>query len=363
VKPGRTLLALMVGGPIAVALVLAAVWTLRSVPPPDPELAAARATAASIVAAMKAAQSLQEPVACARWPPDTATAEANTPPLVAWGRTFDRSGPELNVTGGDPPLKIGFVSDARSDAQPTLDHLSSVRAAFARAEVELVVSLGGMGETEAEIAHTLGELARGNAWPIVAIPGPHESLAAHRAAIDFLVRSGQHTIFDGSQIRMVRMDGVTIGTIPGGPEPSQLVAGADGCVYFPEQVAAFADTLAQQPSPRVLASYTPPRQTGNTGSDLAEGAIHIGDPTLAQAVQRASPVAVIHGLLDEAGRGPTSPGLRRAGTLPLIVGTGAAEGMPLWLPNGQAVGSSAVLVVVGRSQVRWRRLAPERNLR
>jgi hypothetical protein len=361
----RRQLALATAAALGIAVLAAGVWWLwlRGSGEPAPRRAGAIAgetIAAGAIGAIAAAEEIREPYHCARWDvaPEEDTAAAPEPEvLTAFGRRFERSGRALHVGGGDSQLVIGFVADARGADDRTLAHIATVRAAFDKRGVELVISLGGMGRDEKELTAVLDALSRNARWPVLAIPGGRESLPAHRAAVEAVANGGRGVVFDGAAVRLVEMDGASVGTLPGIAEPAQLLAGNDGCVHGVEQLVKFANELSERPAPRVVASYAPPRQGGETGSDLVTGGIHIGEPAVAQAVNAAKPSVVVHGLVDEAADDENASGKpRRAHTTPLVLGAGAIEGLPLWKPDGRVVGGSAVIVKVVADRVTWRRI-------
>jgi len=310
--------------------------------------------ARGVVEAMTVAEAMHEAYPCARL--DDAESPAPPTSMTAFGRTFEREGQLLAVSGGDKTLVIGFVADAREPTERTLTNLAGVRAAFEKHKVELVVSLGGMGTSEAQIEASLGALAHNAKWPVVAIPGGRESIPAHTAAIASLSDGGRSVVFDGARVRVIAMDGASIGTLPGIADPSQLIAGNEGCSHGVESLVELATLLGERPAPRVLASYAPPRQSGETASDVAAGHIHIGEDAVARAVAVAKPAVVAHGLVDEAADDPKSGAVQRAAAPPLIVGAGSLDGEPLWLPDGRVLGGSAIVVTVGKNRTTWRRI-------
>jgi len=359
---------LAVAGAVAVAAAAGAgawLWLRPKTPPAPPPIGvrAGAAIANGAVAAIAVAEEIREPYRCAGWGEEEAgdDRDAGVPAepevVTAYGRQLERAGHTLRVSGGNRELVIGFVADARGASPHTLAHIAAVRAAFEARGVELVISLGGMGRDEAEITSVLDALARDARWPVIAVPGGRESLPAHRAAVDAVADSGRAVVYDGASVRIIEMDGVAIGTIPGIAEPGQLMAGNDGCVHEVESLVVSVNELARLPTPRVLASYAPPRQRGEGGSDVGAGGVHIGEPALALAVAAADPVAVVHGLVDEAAAGDTSGKPRHPRAKPALIGAGAIEGLPLWTDDGRVLGASAVVVDVAKSGLTWRRIA------
>jgi hypothetical protein len=185
-----------------------------------------------------------------------------------------------------------------------------------------------------EVEAVLSELT--GPWPVVAIPGDRESLASHRAACEALTQRG---VIDGSRIRSFSAGAVVMATFPGAPDVRRLVSGKDGCVHTAQDANSLgvlydsAETTGRNPSGagsgaiRVLLTHTPPRQGGAEGTDLAPGAIHIGDASLAEAIAAAGVDLVIHGLIAAHGVRAAAKGeATLTGEKPVVLGAGTADG-------------------------------------
>lgn len=340
----------------AAVIVAAAWWKLLPGPSADPAGpggVAGRTAAAGVAAALARADAMRAPFRCARWNVD-AQAEHAGSIATPTGRRADRRGAVLRVTGGDRTLTLGVVADVRAPTPAALHNLRQIRAEFERARVDAVVSLGGMGTVEEDIARSLAEIVRGAPWITIAMPGATESVPAHRAAVAALARDGA-AVVDGSAVRIVEIDGAVVGTLPGVAAAGQLAAGADGCVHTADDIDAFAAAFALRPAPRVLASYAPPRQAGDAASDVALGGVHVGEPEIATATRATRPIAVVHAVVDEAALGARTGSAVVTGP-PVIVAAGAADGAPLWLPDDRIAGARALVVTVRDRRVAWRRI-------
>lgn len=252
------------------------------------------------------------------------------------------------------PLVIGVVADSRGARPPTLKRLRTIRAAFDRDKVNLIISLGGMGRNEADIYAALRALATPAGPTVVAIPGDREAVAAHRAAIARLAGTGAKVV-DGSSVRFVDTGAAVVGTLPGVARAAQLVAGADGCVHTDADVDAFAKRLAGFDTLRIWAGYAPPRQRGLDASDLSAAGVHIGERHLAGAVGQAKAALVVHGLVDAAA--VRAQGKRsRSDNSVSILAAGSADTLPATIRGGQRRSGTALVVRVEREQIRWQRL-------
>ena len=300
--------------------------------------------AAGAAHAFSSAAALREPYRCAESP-------LPTPQKVTVGkRTFAVAGDTLTVTPVDHMLVLGVVADARGATAETAANLAAVRAAFDKEKVELVISLGGMGTTEEELTRVYRALGA----PLWAIPGDRESLPAHRAALGVLAKQG-HPVFDGSRIRAVAADGVLLAALPGAASSGQLMAGPDGCLFRPVDVAAIAARLAAHGGVRVWAGHAAPRQRGPAAADLTLGGIHVGSLALAAALPAAHAHLVLHGEVDQAGLGAAA-GQAHAGEAPIILGAGAVEAVPVAGARGAPIGGAALVVRVAGHGISWKRI-------
>ncbi|WP_428266304.1 hypothetical protein [Haliangium sp.] len=336
---------------------------------------------------------ISAPHRCARLSSDIEAALEPTPARVLGGRTLRRVGARLEVEPAlDRTLILGVVSEARGEAAD----LAAVRRAFVDAGVELVVSLGGMGVHRQHIEATLGALAGVAAtdsaatdgaepgaaaearWPLLAIPGDWESIPDHRAAVRALSARG---VIDGSIVRLVDIDGVRLGTLPGAPDPGRLLAGDDGCVHTGDDIAQLTATLSPHRGVRVLLAQVPPRQplaaglppdaattTGRrrtraraapaSSSDLGLSGVHIGEPELAQALLTTPVDVVLHGLA-----GPDSAVVEDTRGMaigrPVTISSGGLD--PLAAAAAELTGAAAppygaVIVALRPDGVTWRRI-------
>jgi hypothetical protein len=294
-----------------------------------------KATAAAVLGALDAAAAASEPWRCARLDDPAAARLA------------------VEVKAAAP--RIAFVADARAaGGAPALE---GVRKALDAAPVDVVVALGGMGGTQAEILAALGPIAQGAPWLTVAMPADLESLPEHRAAVAELAAGGSRVV-DGSQVRLLDLGAAVLATLPGMPAAERLRDDVDGCVHEDEDVTAILRELAAaapggkagKKRPTLLAARRTPR--GRT--DRAPGGVHAGDVAFTRLLA-ADPVSVVvHGSVDDAtsGAGTAKP------APPLALAVGALDATPRFRAGGQRVLPSFLVVTVGPGQVAWRPVAP-----
>jgi len=294
----------------------------KASPPPSPR-------AGKVLSALlAAADAARTPWRCAA---------ADTPPLpeetlAGWklsGRIASREGDALT---------IGVVADAGGAAPRTIAALGRLRAQLDQAAPDLVLSLGGMGTTQAELEASLGTVADHAKWLVVALPGDLESTSAHVAAIAALRKRGAN-IVDGRVVRWIEQPNITIGTLPGAGAPERLVAGGDGCQWRAEDVAQLYGELTAKPGMRIAASAEAPRTTSR------------GEPAGELALVPPQPIEIaLHGPLQPAPT-PVRKGVRDAARAPISPGTADATTR---LPGAHKA-SAGVLAIKGASWS-WRPL-------
>lgn len=236
----------------------------------------------------------------------------------AWrleGRTLRREGkPRGEVT-------IGVLADAGGPAPTTLASLGRLRDKLARAD--LVLTLGGMGTTQAELEATLGALAERAPFPVLAVPGDLEGMTAQGAAIRAMRTRGQ-IVLDGRLVQRVDLGPATLGVVGGAGARSRLVADDDGCRYRARDVAVLLAELTARPGVRALVTAEAPRgeRDGEPTGELAVTAtddhpidVALHGPTLEPAsrartgARDGDAVALTPGTIDATPRlpGPVRP--------------------------------------------------------
>ncbi len=316
-------------GASAAVLVAAACGGSSPPPPPGAQLAQA------IAAALDAAQGQRAPWRCAA--PDGPALADET--IAVGKREWKLAGGTMRLAG-EGAITIGVIADAGGAAPRTLEALGALRGRLAGADV--VLALGGMGASQAELEATLGALAEGAPWPVVALPGDLEPAGAQAAAIARLRARGA-AVVDGRLARRIELPGATIATIPGAGSAARLVAGVEGCGYRTSDVAAAMRELTARDGLRILASAEAPRVwvDGEPAGELAltAGAAHPIDVAL-------------HGPTAEAAT-PERAGRRDGSGIALTPGSSDAT---VRLPGPRRAASAGLLIVDGAAW-RWRPVA------
>jgi hypothetical protein len=206
---------------------------------------------AALGAALAAADDVREPWRCAAPDGPSLADETLTTGDHKWllGARVMRLEAEGRVT-------IGVIADAAGSAPATLAALGRLRAGFE--DVDLVLSLGGMGATRAELEAVFTALTDRATWPLVALPGDLEPASAQVEAIAAARQRGA-AVIDGRLVQRIELPAATIALVPGAGSPSRLVAGADGCGHRAGDVAAVFAELTPRDGLRIVASAEAPR--------------------------------------------------------------------------------------------------------
>ncbi len=219
----------------------------------------------ALTAAMTAAGQARAPWRCVASDGPSLKAESITAGTATWkldGHVMSRE--------GDGEIVIGAVADAGGAAAPTIAALGRLREKLSKADV--VIALGGMGTTKAELEATLGALA--DTAPLVALPGDLEDAGALAAAATALRAKGK-VVIDGRLAQRIELGTVTIGLASGAGGQGRLVAGAEGCAYATPAIAALVADLTARKGVRILASSEAPREE-RAGEPTGEIAVTAG---------------------------------------------------------------------------------------
>lgn len=287
--------------------------------------------APALIAALEATQHARAPWRCAA-PSGPGLADET---LGAW----TLAGHAMKRTEGGS-IQIGVIADAATAAPATVAALGRLRAKLDGADV--VLALGGMGTNQVELEATLGAIADRASWPLVVLPGDLEPVTDLVAAIAALRAQGLQVV-DGRLAQRIELPGVTVATIAGAADTSRLVAGADGCAYRADDVAATFTELTGARGVRIVASAEAPRITvgGEPAGEL--GLV----PGAGQEID-----ILLHGPVDTAPSPPRTGG-RDGEAIALTPGT--ADATPR-LPGPRHATSAGLLTITGGAW-KWRPIA------
>ncbi|HEY5946144.1 MAG TPA: hypothetical protein VIV40_11665 [Kofleriaceae bacterium] len=251
-------------------------------------------------------------------------------------RRWQLGGHMLRRTDSDDVIAIGVVADATNASPRTVAALARLRGELEHSAPDLVLALGGMGATQADLEATLGTLGERAPWPVIALPGDLEPMPAYVAALAALRRRGVQ-VLDGRLVRWIELPGATIATLPGGGARERLVAADEGCQWTADNVAQLYGELTGKPGVRIVAMTEAPRTTVD------------GEPSGELGLVPPQPIEVaLHGPVDLA-PSPTSSGSRDGRQAVLSPGTADATRR---LPDAHT--PSAGLLVVRSGVWTWR---------
>ncbi|HEU4729344.1 MAG TPA: hypothetical protein VFT22_15690 [Kofleriaceae bacterium] len=288
--------------------------------------------APAIAAALTAADEVREPWRCAA--PDGPSVADET--LTIGAHEWRLGARAMRLTGaGTGDIAIGVVADAAGSAPETLAALGRLRARLAH--VDLVLSLGGMGASRAELEAVFAVIADRAAWPLVAMPGDLEPVADQTAAIATARRRGA-AVIDGRLVGRIELPAATIALVPGAGAASRLVAGAEGCAYRAEGVAAAFADLTPRPGLRILASAEAPRDAGPGGPS--------GELGLTAGAGQQIDLALHGPASGTAGDSPTPPRSGSRDGAAASLSPGSSDATPR-LPGPRRIPSAGVLTVHG----------------
>jgi hypothetical protein len=232
---------------------------------------------------------------------------------------------------GDDEIVIGAVADAGGAAPATIAALGRLREKLGKADV--VLALGGMGTTKAELEATLGAIA--DKAPVIALPGDLEGTGALAQAVTALRAKGQ-IVIDGRLVQRIDLGGATVGLVAGASAAGRLVAGSEGCAYAPGDVAAIIASLTARKGVRILATSDAPR--GERG----------GEPTGEIAITAGAGQEIdvaLHGPMTE-GASRAQSGSRDGNAVALTPGT--LDATPR-LPDPARAPTAGLLVIRGEA--------------
>ena len=262
--------------------------------------------------------------------------------LTTGERKWQLGGHMLRRLDPDDTIAIGVIADAANATPKTIAALARLRGELDKATPDLVLALGGMGGTQAELEATLATLGEHAGYPIIALPGDLEDVRDHAAAISALRKRGI-AVIDGRLVRWIELPGATIATLPGAGARERLVADDEGCHWRADDVAKIYGELTARPGIRVVASAEAPR-TSVDGEPAGE--LGLVPP---QAVEVA-----LHGPVSPA-PSPVRSGSRDGARVLLSPGT--ADGVRR-LPDPHA--PSAGLLILRNGSWSWRPIAQPR---
>lgn len=201
------------------------------------------------------------------------------------GQTFEKAGYTLTRTSSDPDdtVVLGVMSDIKEESEDNLKNVEQALAWFKEQKAEFILYLGDTSETQEGVAKVLKAVAAGG-LPVFAIVGNRECKSHWRAGMAQAQKEAKN-LFDFTQVRLFNSDDVSIISLPGYYNPTYLHC-AEGCRYFPSDVEALRKLVTEAAAVPLIISHGPPRQDGPMGLDRIHDGANVGDPVLAEFLQK-----------------------------------------------------------------------------
>jgi hypothetical protein len=209
-------------------------------------------------------------------PPACAVAQAQECPA---GERLTRRG--LGEAG--KVVRVGLIADAREATKETLGNLERFAGVFRREKVTAVITLGGLGRTDEEIAKALTALKASQA-PVLALPG-REPEAAFHGGVQRAKKAGLDVV-DLSVARGVAGDGLAVVALPGEPWAHDLAPG--GCRAQAGDLKDVDAWANKEGRPALVVAHRAPRGGGPVGIGWAAGGADDGDAALAKLLPSLS---------------------------------------------------------------------------
>ena len=201
----------------------------------------------------------------------------------------------------------------------------------------------------------------GQGLPVYAIIGNSESRSSFNRALLAAYRKHPNVI-NLNLVRRVEGDGFTLVSLPGYYDQRYIHESA-GCRYKPEDAQELSRIARGAPSPVVLVTHGPPRQSGKLALDVTEDGHNVGDPDLATAIAEAKINFGVFGhILESSGRATDLEGKKpiKAGQFvsSLYVNPGPAFADP-WALNGGGVSHGmAAILTLKNGKGEWQPVKP-----
>ena len=276
---------------------------------------------------------------------------------VAGGRAEVRS-----VAPGE--ARLGLLAAVKDFSADTLANLKVFVAAFRTAGVAGIDvdgdSANGVDDQDSPLTDLYTWLGD-QGLPVYAIIGNSESRSSFNRALLSAFRKHRNVI-NLNLVRRVEGDGFTLVSLPGYYDQRYLHESA-GCRYQPEDAQELTRIVRGAPSPVVLVTHGPPRQSGKLALDTTDDGHNVGDPDLAVAIAEAKINFGVFGhILEAGGRATDLEGKKtiRTGQLAtaLFVNPGPAFADPWGLNGGGVSHGLAAILTIKNGKGEWQQVKP-----
>jgi len=283
---------------------------------------------------------------------------------TADGYKFELAGARAQVHAVQPPkeARLGVLAAIKDFSADTQANLRTFIAAFRKAGTSALVVDGdsayGVDDQDSTLTDLFTWLGE-QGLPVYAIIGNSESRSSFNRALLAAYRKHPNVI-NLNLVRRVEGDGFTLVSLPGYYDQRYIHESA-GCRYKPEDAQELSRIARGAPSPVVLVTHGPPRQSGKAALDVTEDGHNVGDPDLAIAIAEAKINFGVFGhILESGGRAtdlegkkPVKPGQPASA---LYLNPGPAFADPWGLNSGGVSHGMAAILTLKNGKGEWSRL-------
>ncbi len=277
---------------------------------------------------------------------------------VAGGRA------EVHAESAPKDGRLGLLAAVKDFSPETQANLKTFIAAFKKAGVSGIVLDGdsayGVDDQDSTLTDLFSFLGE-QGLPVYPIIGNSESRSSfNRAALSAFKK--HPNLINLNLVRRVESDGFTLVSLPGYYDARYIHESA-GCRYKPEDAQELTRIVRGAPSPVVLVTHGPPRQSGKLALDVTEDGHNVGDPDLAVAIAESKISFGVFGHILEAGGRATDlegkkaikPGQAAAA---LYVNPGPAFADPWGLNGGGVSHGMAAILIIKNGKGEWQQVKP-----
>lgn len=287
-----------------------------------------------------------DPLCMADWAPG-GEATART----AGDRTFSLTGTQLVETSKDADNKavLGVLANIKEDTPENLKNIAAALAYFKMKNVDSIVVVGDLGETQAQIEAAMKPIVA-TGLAVFTVVGNREKRSDYAAALKTLSAANPN-IVDLNQARLVQLDDVALVSVPGYYDKAYIHA-EDGCQYFAGDLEATKPAVkAAAGTPVVLISHGPPRQEGSVAIDRTLEEANVGDANLTKFIEETGIKFGVFSNIQEAGGRATDPSGRSlikpsTPSDSLFLNPGAIDAVSWQMNDGsRSLGMASVLTI------------------
>jgi Icc-related predicted phosphoesterase len=262
-------------------------------------------------------------------------------------------------------IVIGIVSDIKEDSPENLTNIKTLVAWFKQKHADVIVVDGDSGQSREQLINVLSALGSSRLPTFVTI-GNRESTKDYKQAM-LALASDYSNVVDLSVVRRIHTPQADFISMPGYFNAAYIHA-VDGCHYVSSDIETLTELVKASKSPVVLVSHGGPRQIGELAIDRTSDQQNVGDPALADFIEKQHIPFGIFGNIHEAGGKATD--LVGSRILPqntwqtsMYLNPGPVDSVR-WQMNDktESVGMGAIMIIKdGKASYETKRLVAPKN--